>query len=104
MHDRTTGTTSPAPGFHDPTHHSWDSSRDRWQRLLNEQPIPRRRAQRDCWVLVRARLVWERDGIEYRDTIAYAWAPRRLVLVEVLDLRRWAKGAWLHVADAPRRS
>lgn len=99
MHHRTT-----APGFHDPARHSWDSHHDQWQRILNERPIPRRRLQHDCWVPVQARLVWEVSGVEYRDTIAYAWAPRRLVLVEVLDPRRWTHGVWLHVTDAPRRT
>lgn len=90
-------------GFRDPSLDSWDSYRDQWQDILNEHPIPRRGLQRDCWVPVTARLVWERDGVEYRDTIAYAWAPRGLVLVEVLDRRRTTHGVWLHVSDAPRR-
>lgn len=82
---------------------SFETRRSRWQAVTNSHPIPRRGLQHDCRVPVRARLVWERDGAEYRDTIAYAWAPRGLVLVEILDERLENHGVWLHVSDAPRR-
>lgn len=77
-----------------------------WQEVLNAHEIPRRGLQHDLPVPVpvQARIVWERDGEEFRDTVAYAWAPRGLVLVEVLD-RRWrTHGVWLHVSDAPKRT
>ncbi|MFC7021670.1 hypothetical protein ACFQHV_00900 [Promicromonospora thailandica] len=91
------------PTHHDGSLHGWDAHRARWQAVLNEREIPRRGLQRDCRVLVTARIVWEIDGEEYRDTLAYAWAPRRLVLVEVLDDRRLTHGVWLHVSDVRRR-
>jgi hypothetical protein len=93
-----------APDHHDGTLHSWDAHRTHWQAVLNEHPIPRRGLQRDCNVPVTARLVWERDGEEHRDTVAYAWAPRRLVLVEVLDDRLLTHGVWLDASDVRRRS
>jgi hypothetical protein len=91
------------PAFHDSALHSWDSHRGFWQDILNELPIPRRSLQHDCWVPVTARIVWERDGLELVDTIAYAWFGRK-VLVEVLDHRRMIHGVWLHASDVCRRS
>jgi len=89
--------------FRDPTFDSWDSYRDQWQDILNGFPIPRRGMQHDCRIPVTARLVWERDGTELLDTVAYAWAGR-LVLVEVLDRRRFTHGVWLHASDVRRRT
>lgn len=91
------------PAFHDSTHSSWDSYRDQWQDIANELPIPPRRLQHDCWVPVTARLVWERDGLELLDTVAYAWFGRK-VLVEMLDHRRYIHGVWLHISDVRRRT
>ncbi|GMA31620.1 hypothetical protein GCM10025875_16120 [Litorihabitans aurantiacus] len=51
---------------------------------------------------MRARLVWERDGVEWVDGRAMAWT-RRLVLVEVLDARLELNGIWLEVCDVRRR-
>lgn len=82
---------------------SFEEREARWQEITNERPIPPRRLQHNCNVPVRARIVWERDGEEFRDTIAYAWGPHDTVLVEVLDERRETIGVWLHVSDAPRR-
>lgn len=82
---------------------SFEERQARWQEITNERPIPPRRLQHNCNVPVRARIVWERDGEEFRDTIAYAWGPHSVVLVEVLDDRRDTIGVWLHVSDAPRR-
>lgn len=89
--------------FRNPGLDSWDAQRDRWQGILNEFPIPPRRRQHGCRIRVTSRLVWERDGLELLDTVAYAWAGR-LVLVEVLDHRRQIHGAWLHVSDVRRRT
>lgn len=82
---------------------SFEERQALWQEITNERPIPPRRLQHDCNVPVRARIVWERDGEEFLDTIAYAWGPHDVVLVEVLDERRRTNGVWLHVSDAPRR-
>jgi hypothetical protein len=90
------------PAFHDSSLHSWDSHRGYWQDVLNELPIPPRHLQHDCWVPVTARIVWERDGLERLDTVAYAWFGRK-VLVEVLDHRRDTHGVWLHTSDVHRR-
>ena len=82
---------------------SWDEHRDRWQALTNAVEIPQRSAQRDLdpYVPVRARLVWERDGPEERETIAVAWAGRA-VLVEVNDLRVLVRWAWFDASDVQR--
>jgi hypothetical protein len=90
------------PAFHDSSLHSWDSHRDYWQDVLNELPIPPRQLQHDCWVPVAACIVWERDGLEQIDTVAYAWFGRK-VLVELLDHRRDTHGVWLHTSDVRRR-
>jgi len=88
--------------FYDPTWLSWDSYRGLWQDIANEFPIPPRGRQHDCRVPVTARLVWEHDGPQILDTTAWAWFGR-LVLVEVLDHRRWTHGVWLHASDVRRR-
>lgn len=83
---------------------AWDASRTLWQRIMNEHSIPPRRLQRTdhAETPVRARLVWEGDGEEYRDTVALAWTPR-LVLVRVEDPRRGQiHGVWLSPADVHR--
>ncbi|MFB7798917.1 hypothetical protein [Isoptericola sp. NPDC056134] len=71
------------------------------QRLLNAHPIPRRGLQHDCHDRVRARLVWELDGEEVVETLAFAWTPR-LVCVEVDSRRYGVGGAWLAPADVER--
>jgi hypothetical protein len=73
------------------------------QRILNAHPIPRRGLQRDCHVRVRARIVWELDGEEVAETLAFAWTPR-LVAVEVDSRRFGVGGAWLLPADVERLS
>lgn len=79
----------------------WDEGR---QRILNAHPVPARRAQRDAQppIPVRARLVWEDDGVELVDTVADGWTSR-LVLVSVLDPRLLVRGVWLAPADVERR-
>lgn len=50
---------------------------------------------------VRARVVWEHAGEEWRETTAYAWAPGA-VLVLWHDQRRLVIGVWLPVGDVER--
>ncbi|WP_413452549.1 hypothetical protein AA0Y32_10200 [Georgenia phoenicis] len=83
---------------------AWDAHAATWQLVLNEQPIPYRRAQVSCDlpVPVTARVVWERDGVEEVDTVVWAWT-RRSVLVEMHDDRRQVIGVWLPARDVRRR-
>jgi len=83
---------------------AWDAHRERWQRLVNEWPIPARRAQvlAPAPIPVTARLEWERDGVEHLDTVAWAWTTRA-VLVELHDPRRQTIGVWLSAGDVARR-
>jgi hypothetical protein len=81
---------------------SWDQYRHLWQEISNAHEIPPRRSQRDCDIPVTARLVWERDGVELIDTVAYAWSGD-LVLVLVPGHRTKALGAWVHKSDVRRR-
>lgn len=82
---------------------SWDSLRDTWQRIVDEQPIPPRHEQRDFRppVAVRATIRWERDGTEELDTIATAWHGRT-VLILIEDPRRQTIGVWLPVGAVER--
>lgn len=83
---------------------SWDAHADAWQPVLNECPIPPRRAQVSCDlpVEVTARLVWARDGVQLLETVAWAWSSRS-VLVELHDHRRQTIGVWLPAHDVRRR-
>jgi len=90
------------PTFHDPAGHSWDSSRGRWQYVRNAVAIPPHRRQRHMpKVRVRARVEWERDGVELVDGTAEYWAGRA-VLVHWRDLRLRNLGVWLDVEDVER--
>lgn len=83
---------------------SWDSSAARWQPILNAREIPPRRAQKNRYpgIPVRARLEWERDGVELVDTEAVGWTST-LVRVTMND-RRWRFGAaWVPASDVSRR-
>lgn len=84
----------------DPLGVAYDTSA--WQAILNSQPIPPRRQQRDCWLPALARIVWERDGPEVFDTNAFAWVPHG-VLVELRDRRYLLRGVWLDPVDVRRR-
>ena len=79
---------------------AWD---DDLQRVLNTHPVPARYTNAP-WPHppVRARLVWERDGEQWLDTVAVAWT-RELVLVDVVDPRVQVHGQWLAVEDVERR-
>ncbi|WP_159794423.1 hypothetical protein [Puerhibacterium puerhi] len=72
------------------------------QAILNAQEIPPRRSQIDCDIPVTARIVWERDGEERIETVAYAYT-RELALVRVSDPRSRFAGCWLTPADVRRR-
>jgi hypothetical protein len=73
------------------------------QTILNAGPVPPRHAQEDHPELpVMARLVWETDGVEFVETVAYA-SYRSLVLVRVDDGRALLRGYWLDVSDVRRR-
>jgi hypothetical protein len=90
------------PTFHDPAGHSWDSGRARWQDVLNAHEIPPYHDQRHIpQARVRARVVWERDGVELVDGRAEYWAGRA-VLVHWNDPRLRALGVWLDVGDVER--
>ncbi|MFS0700271.1 hypothetical protein AB6N24_09895 [Cellulomonas sp. 179-A 4D5 NHS] len=84
---------------------SWNSGRERWQRLVNEVEVPPARSQTTAPAPVAcvARLVWEVDGPELVETEAIGWTPAA-VLVRVYD-RRWRLGgAWVPVSDVRRRN
>jgi hypothetical protein len=73
------------------------------QAILNSHPVPPRRAQEDRpEVPVLARIVWELDGEERIDTVAYASFDDRLVLVRVEDQRAQVRGYWLDFSDVER--
>jgi hypothetical protein len=72
-----------------------------WQAILNERPIPPRRIQRNCDTPVRVRVVWERDGVEVRETTARGYTSDA-VLVIVADWRRQTIGVWLSPTDVQR--
>jgi hypothetical protein len=72
------------------------------QAILNAGPVPPRHAQQDRPELpVTARLVWETDGVEFVETVAYA-SYRGRVLVRVDDARALLRGYWLAVDDVRR--
>jgi len=69
------------------------------QRILNAGEIPNKPHTR--WVAPRpvtARVVWEADGEQLRDTVARYWVRRGgevLVLVDLVDVRHPFRGVWL---------
>lgn len=76
----------------------------RWQRILNERPIPSRHLQRiDRFPIpVTITVVWETDGVEVRRSEAYDWVGDD-VLVDLQDDRRQTGGVWLDAGDITRR-
>ncbi len=77
----------------------------RWQTVVNEHwpPAPVSIKDRDRAIPVRARIVWERDGEEYRDGLAKRWDGEH-VYVEIIDVRLRSNGVWLKPGDVYRRS
>lgn len=94
------------PPFH-PPHHPVAPT---WQRCLNASDVPPRAEQRDLshGALVRARWVWERDGVEWLDgRVMSVWERRGfedVVLVHRLhrDPRGQTHGEWLWAHDVQR--
>ena len=62
-------------------------------------PARRRQRERTTPIAVRVRLIWQRDGDEFLDTIAVGWAGQ-LVHVQIRDLRVRIGFAWLHAEHA----
>jgi hypothetical protein len=86
-----------------------DAHDDKRQRILNSRcgPGPWSNAvvhRLRVPMPVTVRLVWERDGVEYLDTVATQWGGLH-VLVDIRDhLHRWEfSGVWLHCDDVGRR-
>lgn len=73
------------------------------QRILNAHPIPPRFTRARQPIPVRARIEWERDGVELVDTHANAWT-HSLVLVDVHGRGRYhLASVWVGVEDVVRR-
>lgn len=69
-----------------------------WQKILNSKP-PRYSMDRPR-VPVRARIIWERDGVEWVDGQALRRDPvDGAIFVEVKDRRCAIIGTWLDPAD-----
>lgn len=82
---------------------SWAAGAARWQAVLNAAPIPPRHTQRDlpAPVPVRARVHWERDGVEHVTTRALGWSGN-LAYVELDDPRAETRWVWLPAGDVAR--
>jgi hypothetical protein len=81
---------------------SWDTDR---QQLRNRWAVPPRFTSArypEGPIPVTARLVWTRDGVEWKAGRAMGWT-RRLVLVELVDARLQINGVWLEAHDVRRR-
>jgi hypothetical protein len=78
---------------------------ERWQTVLNQHwpTSPVSIKDRDRSIPVRARIVWARDGEEYRDGVATRWDADH-VYVEIVDARLRSSGCWLKPSDVYRRS
>ncbi|MEE6295224.1 hypothetical protein [Georgenia wangjunii] len=72
------------------------------QAIVNAHDVPRRFTRARIPIPVRARIVWEDDGVEVLDTLATAWTAA-LVLVDVSDRRNRLNAAWIALADVRRR-
>lgn len=90
--------------FPDPSRLAPDAHDHLRQAILNEREIPDRARQRR-WTAPRrvtARVVWETDGDELRETSATHWAHvagETIVLVVLTDRRRRTIGVWLGLDD-----
>jgi hypothetical protein len=84
---------------------SWDARLHLVQRIINAHPIPPMRAQKIGWIHCRARVVYELDGEEWIDTVAYAWTSHLVLVQRPRHDPRWELiGAWLDAADVVRRA
>lgn len=84
---------------------SWDAHRHLVQRVLNARAIPPLRDQKTGWIHCRARVVYELDGEEVIDTVAYAWTSRLVLVQRPRHDPRWDLiGVWLDAADVRRRA
>lgn len=77
------------------------------ERIINALEVPDRFVDiRSGPVPVRARLVWERSGVEVVETDVTGWRRVRgempMVLVTVDDPRSVVRGVWLPVTDVQR--
>lgn len=74
------------------------------QRLLSARPIPSMDRQNPgrTPIAVMVRLVWEFDGQECLDTLAWDWVDRD-VLVDVPGPRLQVAAVWLAAGDLRRR-
>ena len=83
---------------------TWYANRDSWQPLTNAHEVPERHLQRELIspIPVRVRLILQRDGVEFLDTLAVGWAGQ-LVHVQLRDVRSRAAFAWVHVEHIQRR-
>lgn len=83
---------------------TWYANREHWQALTNAREVPERRLQHELAapIPVRVRLIWQRDGVEFLDTLAVGWAGQ-LVHVQLRDVRSRAAFAWVHAEHVQRR-
>lgn len=91
---------------HEPRIRSWRENIDAEQPLLNAITAPARYTEARTPpgpIPVIARLHWETDGPELRDTVALAWT-RTDVCVRVLDHRWRTTAAWIPASDITRRA
>ncbi len=83
---------------------SWDAHVDKRQRILNAHDIPPLQHQRAGWLHCRARIVYELDGEEWIDTVAYAWTSQLVLVQRRRHDHRWELiGVWLDASDVRRR-
>lgn len=83
---------------------SWDAHVGERQRILNARDIPPLRNQCAGWLHCRARIVYELDGEEWIDTVAYAWTTRLVLVQRPRHDHRWESiGVWLDASDVRRR-
>lgn len=84
---------------------SWDAHVEERQRITNARDIPPLRNQRAGWLHCRARIVYELDGEEWIDTVAYAWTSRLVLVQRPGHDHRWERiGVWLDASDVRRRA
>lgn len=90
------------PGLYDVP--SYDDLARQHQAILNERPIPPFHLQHldRQHIPVTIRVVWERDGQQLIDTLAWDWVDRD-VRVDILDRRWQVTAVWIDAGDVRRR-